>query len=1144
MPSPYPGLGATGFGGGFAGGGGYNYGSPMGGGYGPGNSFGNSMTSMIGGVGHAIGGGMGMAGMIGGGMMGGFSGMMMGGMIGGAVGAGVRHVAGSFMEGAHEQSSIERTLSQFQFANAGSRTGRGFNRQDSMQIGNMVRQMERLPEMLTSFGELNRVMDKMGQMGLVQGVRDAGEFMRKFRDTTNTLRDMAKMMGTTMEGALQAFGEARQAGFYGKAGIQQNVLQRQIVGGVSGMNQGQIAGLQAYGAEMAHSLGGSRRGGAANMLRTAGQLGMANQMGILSNDAIMEMTGKEGAEGIQDLSASMGQLSYRMGRSNVGQALTLALGAQKNGRYTGEMDQELVERVRSGELSLSELKSMARRKAGTRGAKLSFAAHKNRLRTEMAGAVGSEGIAMQLQEILGDRGWSNPDATNLVMQRFGASEEQANLLQKMMPNLQNIGSEMAGAGRSMMRNNAMNAQMSTHGLDAIKHRIGKKLAHYTTDWAKDLGAGVRDYFQSWADEFMDDISGRYTKEVTKRVSGMAQFGGLGRISGQMQQTIAGAGGARLDVGRSGGLSGLAARATHWAGGAETAGERMDYVLSKHMGGRFLHHGGSGGILGGLNKMAGAGMFGLGGKLLSSGGDAAAEAAARGNIVLDSTMTGRASYTSEAELKAARAALSSGSYGSEQLSALRGVLSESELSGLTSSFKGIMESGDISQISDPVERERAIYSRLRGSNRKGMSDIDAMLERGGVTMKSALGKARQKGGLGEGDIVAALQQAAGGNYRGKVDYNAMGGGIDDMSGAAIAQAMSKSGDRLKKITGSDTMTSGAELKAMLDEGGDMGRVALALSSSSAAPGTAGYTDMGSFLQGGQIKTILASDPAKWSDKEKAALKSAGIDPQKMAAKLSTPEGQKEMDRLLKLASSGEISPTEIGNYLRLADAAGSKEVISRYTQAGANIKSRMEGKGGEYARGVLGKTEAGRKVLSLLSQKANQLSGIKSGADIDSFKNTGELEAAMSSLTDEQRAAAFGIDDTLASTTGYRKGLSGRGGLRAGSGVQGILDKAGFGGIGFSGAEGEFRARIEGLISGGKTKGLDSGEMSKVVDLLATTKQKGLFSKAGTEAASTNVSEADIAKSLSDMSANNVKVTQILSNLAAGKTGKDAFEGVK
>lgn len=1105
MPMPYQGLGATGFQSGFGQGGGYNYGSPFNG-YGPGNSFGNTMTSMIGGIGNAVGGGMGIAGGIGGFMMGGARGAMMGFAGGGIIGAGIQHVAGSFMEGAHEQSALERTLSQFQFQNAGSRTGRGFNRQDSMQIGNMVRQMERIPEMLTSFGELNKLMDKMGQMGLMQGVRDAGEFMRKFRDTTNTLRDMAKMMGTTMEGALQAFGEARQAGFYNKGDISRNVVQRQMVGALTGMNQGQVGGLQAYGAELAHSLGGSRAGGARNMLRTAGQLGAANQMGILSNDMIMEMTGKEGAEGIQDLSGMMGQLSYRMGRSNVGQALTLALGKMENGRYTGEMDQELVERVRRGDLSLGELKSMARRKASTRGAKLSFAAHKNRLRTEMSGAVGSEGIAMQLQEILGDRGWDNPDAHNLVMQRFGASEEQANLLQKLMPNLQNIGNEMGLAGKSAMRTNALNSRMAEGGWDAIKHRISKKLQHYTTDWAKDLGAGVRDYFQNWADEFMDDLSGRYTKEVTQRVSNMARFGGLGAISGQIQQTIAGAGGTRMDVGRSGGFSGLAARAAHWAGGKETAGERMDYILAKHMGGRYLHHGR------GLS-------LGKNGQIM----DAAQAAAAGGNIVLDSTFSGRASFTSEDEMKKLIADMSSGSYGSDQLKTLQGVLSKDELGGLKSSFKSIMESGEISQIADPVERERAIYSRLRKSNSAGMSDIEKTLERSGAIAKSALGKARQKGGLGEGDIVAALQQAVGGNYRAGMDWQGMVGGIDSMSGAAIAQAMSKASDKMKKITGSDTMTSGAELKAYLDEGGDMGRVAMQLANASQ------ITDPNALMQGSEIKTILAGDPSKWGDKEKAALKKAGIDPGKMAAKLSTPEGQKEMDRLLSLASSGKISGQEIENYLRLGDAAGAKEIISRYTQKGAEIKGKLKG---DYAKSVLGSTKEGQKVLALLNKKADQLSAVSSGQSIDNLSNDGELEKAMAGLTAEQRSAAFDIDDTLSSTTSYRKGLTGRGGLRRGSGVQGILEKAGLGNLGFTGAEGDFRAKLEGLLGGNKK--LDKGEMDQVVNLLTTTKQKGLFSKAGSEAASTQVSEADIAKSLETMSSNAKQTAQLLADLAAGK----------
>lgn len=1118
MPQPYQGvgLGATGMGGGAFGPQGYNYGASQGGGYGPGNSFGNSATSMIGGGIHAVGGGMGIGGAIAGGMMGGIGGALTGYSMGGFIGQGVQHIASSMMEGAHEQSAVERTLSQFQFQNGASRTGKGFTRSDSMQIGNMVREMERVPEMLTSFGELNRVMDKMGQMGLMQGVKDAGEFMRKFKDTTHVLKDMAKMMGTTMEGALQTFGEARQSGFYSKTDITKNVLSRQMTGAVTGMSQDQVGGMQMYGAEMAHSLGGSRAGGAKNMLRTMGQLGAANQMGILSNDQIMEMTGKEGAEGIQELSGQMGQLSYKMGRSNVGQALTLALGKQKDGRYTGEMDEELVAKVRSGELSLSELKSMARSKAGTRGAKLSFAAHKDRLRTEMAGAVGSEGISMQLQEILGEKGWQNPDAQNLVMQRFGASEEQANLLQQMMPKLQGIGSEMALAGKNQMRNTAMNTAMAEQGWDAIKHRIGKKISHYTTDWAKDLGVGVRDYFQNFADDFLDDLGGRYTSYVTKRVSDTVKFGGsslrsMTQNAGSLNSSL---GATRMDVGASGGLTGMLARGAHSLGGGISQGENIDYVMGHAMGGKFLQHAGTGGGLGGFLTDQASGAIGRGTAATRMGDRS-------GAVVLDSTTSGRVSFTTQDKYDALRKSISSGDYGDDQLKTLQSVGSAGDIKGLVDAYKKAMSDGDVTQETDQTKRAKLIYSKLREQNRSGMSNEAILNEQYGGKVTSVLGKAKGKG-LQDLDIVAAIQKASGGGYRGGVDFGDMLGEFNSTNQKGVSDKLKGLDQKFQGMGGTNS-ANWSDLKKMMDDGGQMGSLAAGLLHETGAKYLpASFSDR-------SVTDALAKDPKSWKPEDRKALQSKGIDPDKLAAKMGTPEGAAEVDRLMKLVSSGKITESDVRGYLTLKDASGLNEVASRFRSRGSEMEKRLGGGAAE----ILGRTKEGQEVLRLMHQQATDLQKVKSGSG--DFHDDGAISAAIDKLKDpEARAAAQSIGGVeQGAVSSYRKQLMGRGGLGGamGKGTQGVLAAAGLGDIGYEGAEGDFRKKIEGAL--GKNKTLDAGELEKIVKMLVDVKSKGLSTTPGATAGSTQTSEADIAKSLATMSENTKTTAQLLADLATG-----------
>lgn len=556
MPAPYLGLAAQGFGG-FGGMGGqpqfpsmpygaqqqagFRYGGHSMG-YGPGNTLGNAGVSALGGglpaafgVGSMIAApsfnpfSMGMAGY----RMGGLAGAAAGVAAPLMVGAAMTHMGSSMVHGAQEQAGIEQTLSQFQFSNAKSRTGRGFSRQDSMQIGNMVRELAHIPEMLTSVSELTRVMGQLGQSGMMNGVRDAQEFQRKFKETLKTVRDVARIMGGSLEEAAEAMRQSRQAGFYSQADIMKNVIGRQVTGAVTGMNPAQVGALQSFGAELGHRTGGSRATGARSAMRMANQLGTMNLSGKLSNDEIMEMTGKEGAEGIQDLAANMTQLGHRMARSSVGTAATLALGEMKDGKYTGKMDEDLVRRFREEGIGSSELLSMARKKAGTRGAKLSFAAHRDRLTSEMVGQMGPEGMGMMLQTILGKRGWKNPDAQSLVMQRFGATEEQANLIQKMTPNIATAADDLALASQTETRRMAQQQYARDNfSLGAIKRKLQTRVHNALTAPFEKIGVGIRSAIQNATDDFVDDLTGRYTTEITKGTSDLVTAALSGSKSAQ------------------------------------------------------------------------------------------------------------------------------------------------------------------------------------------------------------------------------------------------------------------------------------------------------------------------------------------------------------------------------------------------------------------------------------------------------------------------------------------------------------------------------------------------------------------------------------------------------------------------------------
>lgn len=1158
MPAPYQGfgIGAGGSGGGFGPtpGIGYSYGGGMANGYGSGNAAGNAGVSMIGGIGNAFFGSMGMAGGIMGGMRGGVGGAIAGFGIGSAIGAAGKHVFGSMMEGAQEQQGLERTLSQFQFQNAHSRTGKGFSRGDSMQIGGMVRQMERMPEMLTSFGELNRLMDKMGQMGLMQGVKDAGQFMDKFRNTINTLKDLSKLIGTSMEGALKAFGEARQSGFYSSGDIVKNVMNRQITGSLTGMNQGQVGALQQYGSQIGHGTGGSRRSGAQHALRTAGQLGMANQMGILSNDMIMEMTGKEGAEGIQDLSASMTQLGHRMGSSNVGQAMTLALGKMEDGRYTGEMDEELAGKVRRGEISLSELKHLARSKARGRKAKLSFAAHKSRLRSEMVGAVGAEGIGMQLQEILGNRGWRNPDATNLVMQRFGASEEQANMLQKLMPNLEEISLTMQTESSGMARRQARAAVMKERfSADAIKHKISKKIEHAITDPFKDAGRKVRDAITGMYEDFMDELTGEYTRNLTKGTAELVRNSMMGSSSAKSKMTsmIKGAQqdsgfrrGSNLGNSYGSGISG------YWGGAARGAINSLSgsTLSGSQLRDALLMMGGNDAvdrnIMGGLTSERAGDIQDSGRIVLEQNmkGVSASTSMADINMALKRGVTGYNQDSRGAQdwrgkwagtdsykkgIAALQAGFGAGKFGAgntrdqmrQMATALRSAVGEEAFQkmggdmgikagsnvGVSEVISHFMGSKDMEGYYGAEGMKEKVEGLLKGFDTTDQRGISKRIEAGSKSLASSFKDTSASGGTSW----ASVEKSLAGDSTMRNLLLGVGGVQGLLDTGAVGDTRSKAQKNI------DSMASGGKGRLIMKT---------SLAATMTTDGKAGLA----------VRRAIEKDPDKWTAEEKEAAALMGITPEYAA---------KNKDKLLELKKSIDAQGGDVMAAIRKqASDMGLGDVVEierQFKETGGRMKDSM-GRFKTTISGMGEKGQAAAKKLSEISEAMSSGSATSSGEALHQLGDSmGDLSGMIAGLPKEEKkkfmamlSEGGGDFAAVQSMIGTHDRIM-RKGKRLGKKKGADLHKfIGADAFGQDDNASEMWKELEGKF--GKT--VEKGELGELAKTLATGKGAELMAKAGGERTSSYISEQDIANSLKTMSENTKQAAEILKTLVPSTGG--------
>lgn len=475
---------------------------------------------------------------------------------------------GSAVAGAQEQAGVENVLSNVSLGG-----GQKFGRSGAMQIGNMMRDMQALPEMMTSMSELTRVMDKMNQVGMMHGAAGVNEFGKKFKEGIKTLKQMSKVMGSTMEEALPMFSDIQSSGFYSQSSIINQTMKRHIVGGISGMGQGQVSQIAGGGAQMSFAMGGTRATGASHAMRVASELGMASQMGILKDEDVREMTGMGGAAGIQALSGQVAESSYRMSRGRTGKAYAAALGEQVDGRFTGKMDERLMAQFRGGAFSAEDIRNMAKANLKSEKARMSWRAQPG-MQAELAGGLGAQGQFAMMQNVLGEKGFDDPDAAVIVAQKLGMGNREARMQVDMARSMGDIGTQMRVQGKQIAKKKAQEAYLAENfSWESLKGRVSKRIEGVISDPFKKLGANIRDTISGAADEFVDELTGRYKVRVTEGMAALSKSALMG-VRGSKERHL------RLlessDIDRISGMgadmsSGTLGKIADWAGGTQSAG---------------------------------------------------------------------------------------------------------------------------------------------------------------------------------------------------------------------------------------------------------------------------------------------------------------------------------------------------------------------------------------------------------------------------------------------------------------------------------------------------------------------------------------------------------------------------------------------
>jgi hypothetical protein len=421
--------------------------------------------------------------------------------------------------GARFQQDANRVIGRalrFQTGSS-SRTGFGASHRQMQGITRMIDSMTDRDTLRTR-SELMRVMDKLGRRDFFQDTTSVNQFRKKFKDMVKTLKHMAQTFGTTLEEAIPLLDTMRRSGIYGTQAQKATALRIRT----AGLDPGQAMGLMTNVAQMGRASGGHGGAAAAGALSMMRQLSfmqnnMGKKIGTRVSNLMTEITGgKTGQAAAADTAQRMSALTLRFLRSPLGR---MALAGMANQKMTG-MDAGVMEQLKSGELTLGNLRRMGFANTASMGAKARFINREGDLRTaflKQGGATAMAGLVQSAMRSHIIRGTSNRDIQEIIMKRFtGGNRRMAQLLFTMMKNLPQMRRDMfrgdlrqtdlryrAAMGRDHYSFTAMGRRFR-HGMHSVFVRP-----------FQNIGADMYQGLKRWGMNMMDNFSGTTTVNLSR-----------------------------------------------------------------------------------------------------------------------------------------------------------------------------------------------------------------------------------------------------------------------------------------------------------------------------------------------------------------------------------------------------------------------------------------------------------------------------------------------------------------------------------------------------------------------------------------------------------------------------------------------------
>jgi hypothetical protein len=444
--------------------------------------------------------------------------------------------ANQMFSGAQQQQSFNANMnSTYRFANSAG--GFGFGRGGLGEIGSTLRTMtteQGSGGQMVGFEELGRLASNMGRMGMAQGVRDAKDFSDKFRQMVKTVKEIAEQMGTSLEEAQKMMGAMRSSGVFGLGRAGDAATRIRAGAAAGGLATSEVTGMMSVGSQISRAVGGRGRSGAIGGIETITNIGVAQQMGLLSEEDIYNATGLTGAEGRRALATRQMEQSARFLQGSLGRRFL----ASVTGR-NGQLDEGSVQEMLAGGVGTDRTMAMAGRNLDKVG-RANFIRNEGRLRGAALEKFGGMAPMIAMRGWLQERGINvneDNDRAMIFMQReLGMGNDEAETMLKQVQELPQLMRQRQIAGEDDRFSRRMSERSGQVGIEGIKRKFEKARAEVNAT-LQQAGATFYEGVSEQVDRAINDITGVTVRETRKDVAEAfrAMMGG-----GAMGQAAAGA----------------------------------------------------------------------------------------------------------------------------------------------------------------------------------------------------------------------------------------------------------------------------------------------------------------------------------------------------------------------------------------------------------------------------------------------------------------------------------------------------------------------------------------------------------------------------------------------------------------------------